>query len=187
MGATGNTAAGRNQLTSSEDRGIMLLADEPVNLDNAEIPCAAEHLHGQIGTSSRRNRNTVAEYNSATKAKGCTGQTVYSAAKIEEAVLLQVNDYFAIIRRDVDSAWKENARKRLRDSAKARQKAAEARLVKLQAHQGALKAEIMKSITGESTFDILIESTGEICYNDMSRISTDDVMLQYAMHIIHMS
>ena len=73
--------------------------------------------------------------------------------KIEEAVLIQVNDYFAIIRRDVDSAWKENARKRLRDSAKARQKAAEARLVKLQAHQGALKAEIMKSITGESTFD----------------------------------
>ena len=73
--------------------------------------------------------------------------------KIEEAVLIQVNDYFAIIRRDVDSAWKENARKRLRDSAKARQKAAEARLVKLQAHQGALKAEIMKSITGENTFD----------------------------------
>jgi hypothetical protein len=73
--------------------------------------------------------------------------------KIEEAVLIQVNDYFAIIRRDVDSAWKENARERLQDSAKARQKAAEARLVKLQAHQGALKAEIMKSITGESTFD----------------------------------
>lgn len=92
-------------------------------------------------------------YNSATKAKGCTGQTVYSAAKIEEAVLIRVNDYFATIRRDVDSAWKENARKRLRDSAKARQKAAEARLVKLQAHQGALKTEIMKAITGESTFD----------------------------------
>ena len=73
--------------------------------------------------------------------------------KIAEAVLIQVNDYFAIIRRDVDSAWKENARERLQDSAKARQKAAEARLVKLQAHQGALKAEIMKSITGESTFD----------------------------------
>ena len=95
----------------------------------------------------------VSWYNSSTKAKGCTGQTVYSAAKIEEAVLIQVNDYFATIRRDVDSAWKENARKRLQDSAKARQKVAEARLVKLQAHQGALKAEIMKSITGENTFD----------------------------------
>ena len=29
-----NTAAGRNQLTSPEDRGIMLLADEPANLEN---------------------------------------------------------------------------------------------------------------------------------------------------------
>ena len=34
MAMSGNTAAGRNQLTSPEDRGIMLLADEPVNLDN---------------------------------------------------------------------------------------------------------------------------------------------------------
>ena len=29
-----NTAAGKNQLTSPEDRGIMLLAEEPANLDN---------------------------------------------------------------------------------------------------------------------------------------------------------
>jgi len=28
------TAEGRNQLTSPEDRGIMLLADEPANLEN---------------------------------------------------------------------------------------------------------------------------------------------------------
>ena len=34
MDAMGNTAAGRNQLTSPEDRGIMLLADEPANLEN---------------------------------------------------------------------------------------------------------------------------------------------------------
>ena len=34
MAMSGNTAAGRNQLTSPKDRGIMLLADEPVNLDN---------------------------------------------------------------------------------------------------------------------------------------------------------
>ncbi len=92
-------------------------------------------------------------YNGAIKAKGCAGQTVYSAAKIEEAVLSKVVEYFATIHRDVDNAWKEKARKQLRDSAKARQKAAESRLMKLQAHQGALKAEIMKAITGETTFD----------------------------------
>ena len=34
MAMSENTAAGRNQLTSPEDRGIMLLADEPANLDN---------------------------------------------------------------------------------------------------------------------------------------------------------
>ena len=34
MAMSGNTAAGRNQLTSLEDRGIMLLADEPAYLEN---------------------------------------------------------------------------------------------------------------------------------------------------------
>ena len=34
MAMSRNTAAGRNQLTSSEGRGIMLLAEEPANLDN---------------------------------------------------------------------------------------------------------------------------------------------------------
>ena len=34
MAMSRNTAAGRNQLTSPEDRGIMLLADEPANLEN---------------------------------------------------------------------------------------------------------------------------------------------------------
>ena len=34
MGATENTSAGRNQLTSPEDRGIMLLANVPVNLED---------------------------------------------------------------------------------------------------------------------------------------------------------
>ena len=34
MAMSRNTAAGRNQLTSPEDRGIMLLAEEPANLDN---------------------------------------------------------------------------------------------------------------------------------------------------------
>ena len=34
MAMSGNTAAGRNQLTSPKDRGIMLLADKPANLEN---------------------------------------------------------------------------------------------------------------------------------------------------------
>ena len=92
-------------------------------------------------------------YNGSIKAKNCTGQTVYSAMKIEGAVLPVVRDYFATVNQAVDDEWKAQARKRLRDSAKARQKAAESRLAKLQTQQTALKAEIMKSITGESDFD----------------------------------
>ena len=92
-------------------------------------------------------------YNGSIKAKNCAGQTVYSAMKIEGAVLPVVRDYFATVNQAVDDEWKAQARKRLRDSAKARQKAAESRLAKLQAQQTALKAEIMKSITGESDFD----------------------------------
>ena len=34
MAMPGNTASGRNQLTSEEDRENMLLAEEPANLDN---------------------------------------------------------------------------------------------------------------------------------------------------------
>ena len=34
MATPENTAVDRNQLTSPKDRGIMLLADEPANLDN---------------------------------------------------------------------------------------------------------------------------------------------------------
>ena len=34
MAMSGATAEGRNQLTSPEGRGIILLADEPANLDN---------------------------------------------------------------------------------------------------------------------------------------------------------
>ena len=92
-------------------------------------------------------------YNNAIKAKGCTGQSVYSAMKVEGAVLPTVRDYFRTISKDVDDEWKAEARKRLRESAKARQKAAEAKLQKLQKQQMALKAEVMKSIAGESTFD----------------------------------
>ncbi len=87
------------------------------------------------------------------KAKNCTGLTVYSAAKIEGAVLLVIRDYFATINQAVDDEWKAQAKKRLRDSAKTRQQAAEAKLAKLQTQQNALKEEIMKSITGESTFE----------------------------------
>ena len=92
-------------------------------------------------------------YNGATKAKNCTGQTVYSAAKIEGSVLPIVRQYFSTINQAVDDEWKKQTRKRLRDSVTARVKDAEARLSKLQRDGVMLKQEVMKSIRGESAFD----------------------------------
>ncbi len=116
--------------------------------------------HKLVGSYCTKQRGTGAYhrpiyrcYNGSIKAKNCSGQTVYSAAKIEGAVLPIVREYFATINRSVDDQWKAQTRKRLRDSAKAKQKTAEARLQKLQNQQTALKNEIMKSITGESAFD----------------------------------
>ena len=92
-------------------------------------------------------------YNSSIKAKHCTGQTVYSAEKIEGAVLPAVRQYFATINQAVDDEWKKQTRKRFRDSVNARVKDAETRLERLQNDGAALKLEVMKAIRGESTFD----------------------------------
>ena len=106
----------------------------------------------QIGNSAY-HRPIYRCYYGSIKARNCGGQTVYSAAKIEGAVLPVVRKYFTKINQAVDDQWKAKTRKRLRDSAKARRKAAEAQLLKLQNQQVALKSEIMKSITGESAID----------------------------------
>ena len=68
-------------------------------------------------------------------------------------MLSDVRQYFSTISDAVDDEWKTQARKRIRSNALARQKAAEARLLKLQKDQKGLKSEIMKSINGESAFD----------------------------------
>ncbi|MBQ6045952.1 MAG: recombinase zinc beta ribbon domain-containing protein, partial [Bacteroidales bacterium] len=92
-------------------------------------------------------------YNGSIKAKNCTGQTVYSAAKIEKAVLPIVRQYFATINQAVDDEWKKQTRQRFRDSISARIREAETRLTKLRNDGIALKQEVMKSINGESAFD----------------------------------
>jgi len=141
--------------------------------------------HKLVGNYCTKNRNGVIYYrpiyrcyNGETKAKHCEGQTVYSAAKIEDAVLTDVSQYFATINSAVDIEWKARARKRLRENAKDRQRAAEAKLTKLQADQLKLKAEIMKSINGESAFDteLLKEMMEE---NKRSQFETEEVIISY--------
>lgn len=92
-------------------------------------------------------------YNGLVKAKGCGGQSVYSAMKIEAAVLEIVREYFHHISTTMESVWQEQARIQLRSKQKAHLKAAKADYAKLQAQQTKLQQEVLKSLMGESTFD----------------------------------
>ena len=92
-------------------------------------------------------------YNGSVKAKGCGGQSVYSAMKIETAVLEIVREYFHHISTTMESVWQEQARIQLRSKQKAHLKAAKADYAKLQAQQTKLQQEVLKSLMGESTFD----------------------------------
>lgn len=92
-------------------------------------------------------------YNGSVKAKGCGGQSVYSAMKIEAAVLEIVREYFHHISNTMESVWQEQARIQLRSKQKAHLKAAKADYAKLQAQQTKLQQEVLKSLMGESTFD----------------------------------
>lgn len=93
-------------------------------------------------------------YNGSIKAKLCDGQSVYSAKKIEEAVLEVVRYYFQNISRTVDAVWREQARIQLRSKLGTLIKQAQAELAKLEKQQSNLKQEVLKSLSGESLFDV---------------------------------
>lgn len=92
-------------------------------------------------------------YNGSIDAKECDGQTVYSARKIETAVLEIVHDYFQSFQASVDAVWKEQVRRQLRNKTQQALKREERSLAKLQMQQQMLKQEIMKSLAGESSFE----------------------------------
>ena len=92
-------------------------------------------------------------YNGSIKAKLCDGQSVYSAKKIEEAVLEVVRYYFQNISRTVDAVWREQARIQLRSKLGTLIKQAQAELAKMEKQQTNLKHEVLKSLSGESLFD----------------------------------
>lgn len=92
-------------------------------------------------------------YNGSIKAKMCDGQTVYSAKKIEDAVLEVVQHYFQNISRTVDAVWREQVKIQLRSKLGTLIKQAQAELTKLEKQQTNLKQEVVKSLSGESLFD----------------------------------
>lgn len=92
-------------------------------------------------------------YNGAVHAKGCDGQRVYSAAKIETSVLEIVRQYFQHFDSSIDQVWKEQARIQLRQGSTARLNAAQSNLTKLHAQQKKLKEEMVNVLMGDSVFD----------------------------------
>lgn len=92
-------------------------------------------------------------YNGSVKAKNCGGQTVYSAMKIESAVLQVARQFFNSIQQSVDDVWREQARRQFRNKQIAQSRAAQTELSKLQKQQTTLRQEVMKSLNGESSFD----------------------------------
>ena len=92
-------------------------------------------------------------YNGSIDAKECDGQTVYSAKKIEGAVLEVVRGYFDAIQSSVDAVWKEQARRRMRSLQKDKSREEQRNLAKLRKQNQALRDEILKSLTGEARFD----------------------------------
>ena len=98
-------------------------------------------------------------YNGSIDAKECDGQTVYSARKIEAAVLEIVRGYFNSFQSAVDTVWQEQAKRQLRSTVQNRMREEQSKLEKLRKQRDALKKEVIKALTGESAFDpVMLQS-----------------------------
>ena len=91
-------------------------------------------------------------YNGAVQAKNCSGQRTYSAARIEDAVLATVHQYFSTFSETIDEVWKEQAKAQLQRKRGLDVRNAQAELTKLQQRQNKLKEEAIKALTGESVY-----------------------------------
>lgn len=115
--------------------------------------------HKLVGSYCQENRNGVMrhrpiyrDYYGAVKAKNCIGQTTYSARRIEATVLEIVRSYLQSMKGCIDAAWEERTRQKLRTASNAKLKAAKEKLHELEKRQLLLKAEVVKSMQGESAF-----------------------------------
>lgn len=115
-------------------------------------------LVGSYCTKQRANgayhRPIYRCYNGSIRAKHCDGQTVYSAQRIEEAVQEVVRQYFSRITASVDGVWREQTKAQIRSRHAAHLHSAKAELEKLETQQARLKQEVLKSLTGDSIFEV---------------------------------
>jgi flagellar biosynthesis chaperone FliJ len=86
-------------------------------------------------------------------AKGCHGQTVYSAKKLEGAVREAISPIFDMLTPDMNMAWEKRRKKRDYGSSQTQVRNAEKNLEKLEKQRLALEHEVVNSLTGESNFE----------------------------------
>ena len=114
-------------------------------------------LVGGYCTKQRKNgayhRPIYRCYNGSVKTKLCDGQAVYSAAKIESAVLDVVHQYFHCLSRTVNDVWQGQARRQLRSRMERQVSAVKASLERLEQQDARLRQEVMRSLMGESCFE----------------------------------
>jgi hypothetical protein len=154
--------------------------------------------HKLVGTYCTKQRAEAAYhrpiyrcYNGSVKAKNCAGQTVYSAKKIEAAVLQILHQFFSDIQQSVDMVWRERVRQQIRKRQNAQSRIAQTELEKLQKQQITLRQEVMKSLQGESAFEtdllrsMLDENKSALAQAESKLIAcqqekdTEDARLQY--------
>ena len=92
-------------------------------------------------------------FNNAVAAKGCHGQTVYSAKKLEGAIREAISPIFDMLTPDMNMAWEKRRKKREYGSSQTQVRNAEKNLEKLEKQRLALEHEVVNSLTGESNFE----------------------------------
>lgn len=115
-------------------------------------------------------------YNGSVKAKQCTGQTVYSAAKLETAVMDVIREYFNRIQSTVNVVWQDQVRRQLRNKHTATIKILQASLVNIRKDEAVLNNEIMKSLNGESRFPE--EKLAELLENNHQKLAETEAKLE---------
>ena len=92
-------------------------------------------------------------YNGGLNPQDCDGPRTYSGTKLETAVKEAVYAYFGTIKESANEVWQDKARQQIRTGAKSQLKQAEATLNRLQKEQDGLKKELLRVVTGTSSFD----------------------------------
>lgn len=93
-------------------------------------------------------------YYGAVRGNKCDGQTVYSAKRIEGAVLEAVHGYFdTVLKHDVGCEWEKRRQQLLQERTDDKLKVLKQERAELEKKKETLKAEVMNALMGKSKFD----------------------------------